>query len=141
MSMFTLCHLLLDHVQFTLIHGPNNPGSCAVLLFTASSFTFTTRHIILSGTISPLFPSSIQTLGHYILASGDGEMTQWRPEKKPWRAASSPRHPESSPNHSEPWWEQGGVQKPRGSGSELQEMSGDQLSFQKDKIGRKHSHE
>ena len=35
MSVFTLCHLLLDHTQFTLTHGPTIPGSCAVLLFTA----------------------------------------------------------------------------------------------------------
>ena len=34
-----------DHFQFTLIHGPNIPGSYAVLFFTASDFTFTTRHI------------------------------------------------------------------------------------------------
>ena len=56
-------------------HGPNIPGSYAILFFTASDFTFTTRHIyswvsfllwpsrfILSGAISncpPLFPSSI----------------------------------------------------------------------------------
>ena len=69
------CHLLLDHIQFTLIHGPNIPGSFAVLFFKASDFTFTTRHIhnwvsfllwpcsfILSGAISNcplLFPSSI----------------------------------------------------------------------------------
>ena len=73
--MFSLalsCHL---DIQFTLIHGPNIPGSYTALLFTASDFTFTTRHIhnwvlfplwpshcIPSGAISncpPLFPSSI----------------------------------------------------------------------------------
>ena len=43
--MFTSCHLLLDHVQFTLIHGPNILGSYAILFFTASDFTFITRHI------------------------------------------------------------------------------------------------
>ena len=66
------CHLLFDHFQFTLIHGPNIPGSCAVLFFTALDFTFTTSHIhnwtlfllclslfILSGAISLLFCSSI----------------------------------------------------------------------------------
>ena len=36
---------MLDHVQFTLIPGPNIPGSYAVLFFTASDFTFTTSHI------------------------------------------------------------------------------------------------
>ena len=29
------CHLLLDHVQFTLIHGPNIPGSYVILFFTS----------------------------------------------------------------------------------------------------------
>ena len=71
------CHLLLDHIQFILIHGPNIPGSYAIVLFTALGFTFTTRHIhnsasfllwprqfILSGAVNnspPLFPSSIWT--------------------------------------------------------------------------------
>ena len=67
------CHLLVEHIQFTLIHGPNIPGSYEILFFTASDFTFTTfRHIqiwasyplwprlfIPSGAISPLSPSSI----------------------------------------------------------------------------------
>ena len=62
-------------MQFTLIHGLNIPGSCAVLFFTAEDLTFTTRHIhniasfllwpshfILFGAIHNcplLFPSSI----------------------------------------------------------------------------------
>ena len=63
-------------VQFTLIHGPNISGSYAILFFTASNFSFTTRHIhswalfalwprlfILSRVISPLISSSI--LGTY----------------------------------------------------------------------------
>ena len=66
---------LFDHIQFILIHGPNSPGSYAILFFIASDFTFTTRcshnwalfllwpsHFILSGVISYcplLFPSSI----------------------------------------------------------------------------------
>ena len=29
------CHLLFDHLQFALIHGPDIPGSYAILLFTA----------------------------------------------------------------------------------------------------------
>ena len=67
--------LLLDHIQFTLIHGPSILGSYAVLFFTALEFTFTTRHIhhwtsfllwpicfIFSRAISnhtPFFPRSI----------------------------------------------------------------------------------
>ena len=70
------CHLLFDHLQFALIHGPNIPGSYAILLFTASDFTSITSHIhnwvlfllwlhpfILSGFISPLISNSI--LGTY----------------------------------------------------------------------------
>ena len=67
MSMFTL-----DHFHFTLIHGPNIPGSYAILLFMASDFASFTSDIhnwvlfllwlhpfILSGVISPLISSSI----------------------------------------------------------------------------------
>ena len=64
--------LALDHVQFTLIHGPNIPGSYAILLFTALDFTSITPHVhnwvlfllslclfILFEVISLLFSSSI----------------------------------------------------------------------------------
>ena len=67
-----------DHFQFALIHGPDIPGSYAILLFTASDLASTTSHIhnwvlfflwlhpfILSGVISPLISSSI--LGTYLL--------------------------------------------------------------------------
>ena len=63
MSVFTLA------IQFTLIDGPNIPGSYAVLFFTALDFIFTMRYIhnwmlflfwlhlfILFVGISPLFP-------------------------------------------------------------------------------------
>ena len=66
---------MFDHLQISLIHGPNIPGSYAILFFAASDFTFITRQIhnwvlflfwpnyfILSGAISsflPLLPSSI----------------------------------------------------------------------------------
>ena len=75
MSMYS-CHFLFDHFQFALIHGPNIPGSYAILLFIASDLASTTSHIhnwvlfllwlhpfILSGVISPLISSSI--LGTY----------------------------------------------------------------------------
>ena len=65
-----------DHFRFALIHGPNLPGSYAILLFTASDLSSVTSHIqnwvlfllwfhpfILSGVISPLISSSI--LGTY----------------------------------------------------------------------------
>ena len=66
---------MFDHFQFTLIHGPNIPGSYAILFFTTLDFTFTTSHIhnwalfllclslIPSEAISLLFSSSI--LGTY----------------------------------------------------------------------------
>ena len=38
MSMLHSCHLLLDHIQFTLIHVPNIPGSYTILFFTVSDF-------------------------------------------------------------------------------------------------------
>ena len=70
------CHLLFDHFQFALIHGPNFSGSCAILLFTASDLASITSHIhnwvlillwlhpfILSVVISLLISSSI--LGTY----------------------------------------------------------------------------
>ena len=75
--MFTLV-ISFDHFQFTLICGPNIPGSYAILFFTASDFISIISHIpswglfslwlclfILSGVISPLFSSSI--LGTYQL--------------------------------------------------------------------------
>ena len=39
------CHLLFDHIQFALIHGPNIPGFYATLFFTAMDFTSITHHI------------------------------------------------------------------------------------------------
>ena len=38
-------HLLFDHFQFTLIHGPNIPASYAILLFTALNLASITSHI------------------------------------------------------------------------------------------------
>ena len=35
----------VGNFQFSLIHELNIPGSCAILFFTASDFTFTIRHI------------------------------------------------------------------------------------------------
>ena len=76
MSVPSSCHSLFDHFQFALIHGPNIPGSYAILLVTASNLASITSTIykwvlfllwlhlfILSGVISPLISSSI--LGTY----------------------------------------------------------------------------
>ena len=75
MSTFTLA-ISFDHFQFALIHGPDIPGSYAILLFTASNlasilspihnwvlFVLWLHPFILSGVISPLISSSI--LGTY----------------------------------------------------------------------------
>ena len=45
MSMFTLASSCLTTLQFALIHGPNIPGSQAILLFTASVLASITSHI------------------------------------------------------------------------------------------------
>ena len=73
--MFTLAISCLT-TSSTLIHGPNIPGSYAILFFTVSDFTSITSHIhnwtlfslwlhlfILSGVISTFFSCSI--LGTY----------------------------------------------------------------------------
>ena len=68
--MFTLGHLLFDHFQFSLIHGPNIPGSYATLFFTAMDFHHQSHPqlgmfllwlslFILFGAVSPLSSSSI----------------------------------------------------------------------------------
>src|SRR5574337_876992 len=75
MLTFTLA-ISFDHFQFALIHGPDIPGSYAILLFIASDLASITSHIhnwvlfllwlhpfILSGVISTLISSSI--LGTY----------------------------------------------------------------------------
>ena len=75
MLMFTLA-ISFDHFQFALIHGPDIPGSHAILLLTASDLASITSHIhnwvlfllwlclfILSRFNSPLISSSI--LGTY----------------------------------------------------------------------------
>ena len=54
------CHLLLDHFQFALIHGPDIPGSYAILLFTASTLllspvTSTTGYCFYFGSIPSVF--------------------------------------------------------------------------------------
>ena len=77
MSMFTLViSCLTTSLQICQIHGPNIPGSCAILLFTALNRASITSHMhnwvlfllwlhlsILSGVIFPLISSSI--LGTY----------------------------------------------------------------------------
>ena len=71
MSNVHSCHLMFNHFQFALIHGPDIPGSYAILLFTGSDLASITIYIhswvllfalalsLLSGVISPLLSSSI----------------------------------------------------------------------------------
>ena len=72
MSTFTLAISCLTTSNFALIHGPDIPGSYAILLFIALDFVSITSHIhtwvlfllwllplFLSGVISPLISSSI----------------------------------------------------------------------------------
>ena len=86
--MFTLA-ISFDHFQFALIHGPDIPGSYAILLFTASDLVSFTSHIqswvlfllwlhpfILSGVISALISSSI--LGTYWPGSSSFRMLSFR---------------------------------------------------------------
>ena len=76
MSMFTLAISCMTTSNFALIHGPDIPGSYAILFFTASDLASITSHIhnwvllllwlhlfILSRVISPLISSS--RLGTY----------------------------------------------------------------------------
>ena len=54
------CHLLFDHFQFTLIHGPNIPGSYAILFLQhqtllPSPFTSTTEPCFHFGSIPSFF--------------------------------------------------------------------------------------
>ena len=60
MSMFHSCHLLFDHFQFALIHGPNIPGSYAVLLFSIGLCFYHLSHpqpgcCFRSGSVSSFF--------------------------------------------------------------------------------------
>ena len=54
------CHLLFDHFQFALTHGPNIPGSYVLLFFSALDFSsipshITTGHCFHFGSISSFF--------------------------------------------------------------------------------------
>ena len=92
------CHLLFDHFQCTLSHGPNIPGSYAILLVTASNLASKTIPIhnwvlfllwlhpfILSGVIPPLISSSILgTWGVHLSVSYLFAFSccSWRPQGK-----------------------------------------------------------
>ena len=54
------CHLLLDHIQFTLIYRTNIPGSYEILFFIAQNFslitdTSTTEHCFCFGPATSFF--------------------------------------------------------------------------------------
>ena len=74
--MFT-SHHLLDHVQFTLIHRPNIPGSYAILFFTISEFSFITRCI--HNWVSFLFWPSHFILSLLVTAFQLSPVAYWTP--------------------------------------------------------------
>ena len=67
---------MLDHVQFTLIHGPNILGSYVILFFTTLDFTFTTRHIH-NWASFPLFELAYSFLSELFLHSSP--VAYWAP--------------------------------------------------------------
>ena len=71
-------HLLLDHAQFTLIHGPNIPGSYAILLFTVSDFNFTTRHIH-NWALLLLWPAALSFQELLVIAFWSSPVIYWIP--------------------------------------------------------------
>ena len=74
MSTFTLAiHLLFDHFQYALIHGPKIPGSYAILLFIASNLASITSPIYNWGVVFALAASLHQKTK--IMASGPN--TSW----------------------------------------------------------------
>ena len=78
MLVFTPCHILFDHIQFTLIHGPNIPASYTVLFFTASDFTFTSRHIH-NWMSFPLLPGLFILSGATVIALCSFPVVYWTP--------------------------------------------------------------
>ena len=77
--MFPLAISCLS-VQFTLIHGPNIPGSSTILFLTALDFTFTTRHIH-SWVSFLLWPSC------FILSGRKGNHSVMSDSLTPWTVA------------------------------------------------------
>ena len=71
-------HLLLDHAQFTLIHGPNIPDSYAILLFTVSDFNFTTRHIH-NWALLLLWPAALSFQELLVIAFWSSPVIYWIP--------------------------------------------------------------
>ena len=69
-------------MQFTLTHGPNIPHSYAILLITASSFTFTTRHVHLG-------PVALFCLELLIVAVHSSPVAYWTPSDLGWVGGSS----------------------------------------------------
>ena len=73
MSLFTLV-ILFDHFQFALIHGPNIPGSYAILFFATSDFFHHQSHpqlgiVFASAPSLHSFWSYFSTLLHSILGT------------------------------------------------------------------------
>ena len=72
------CQLLLNHIQFILIHGPNIPGTYVILFFTASDYTFTTSHIH-NWESFPLWSSCFIFLELLVIALCSSPVAYWIP--------------------------------------------------------------
>ena len=67
-------------VHFTLIHGPNIPGSYAALFFTASDFTFTTVHVHKWMSFL-LWPAASFFLELLVISLHSSPLAYWTPTK------------------------------------------------------------
>ena len=56
MILLCVCFFFPTKSNLSLIHGPNIPGSCVILFYTALDFTFTTRQIC-NPALFPLWPT------------------------------------------------------------------------------------
>ena len=69
------CQLLLDHVQFILLHGPSSSDSYAILFCMASDFTFT-RHTH-NWALFLLWPWHLIFLELWVIAICSSPETYW----------------------------------------------------------------
>ena len=94
MSMFPLVMLdLFDHVQFTLIHGPNIPGNT---ILTALDFIFTIRHL---HRLNIILTKPFHSFWLLLLLSCVSHVTAW-PHR--WQPTRLP-HPWDSPGKNIEW--------------------------------------
>ena len=71
-------NLLLDHIQFTLVHGPYIPGSYATLFFTSSDFT-SPPDISTGECCSRFDPAASFFLELFVIALHSSPVAYWTP--------------------------------------------------------------